>query len=157
LCVNLIERKTGNLVAASIALISRQELAEISKDKRFSLFDWRKEGHKEVYKLQLRSSGMIIGLMSVTDHPEELWLEIDLLESSDENVGSRKEFQNIGGCLIAYACRLAFSRGYNGFVALRPKTVLKIYYHEKYGFKPAGLYLYSDVQNSLKLINAYLE
>ena len=40
----------------------------------------------------------------------------------------------VGGCLIAFACRESFKRGYEGWVFLVPKTNLIEHYHSNYGF-----------------------
>lgn len=68
---------------------------------------------QEVYKLRLKTSELILGLMCLIDHrdPETRAIEIELLEVSIENTRSTKKWDRIAGCLIAYACRESFKRG----------------------------------------------
>ena len=94
--------------------------------------------------------------MSLLDFNTELWIKINLLQTSEENVGTNKKYDRIAGCLIAYACKQAFLRGYDGTVALEPKTELKKHYMKKYGMKNAGKHLYTELQNSEHLIREYL-
>jgi hypothetical protein len=71
---------------------------------------------------------------------------------------------HVAGCLIAFACRESFKRGYQGWVFLVPKTYLLQHYPEKYGFThvpiktwgPEG-FMESNTGNSSKLIKKYLD
>lgn len=98
----------------------------------------------------------IVGLISIIDIPEELRLHIHLLEISGENIGRSKKIERIAGCLIAYARRISFSKGYGGFVSLIPKTRLINYYQEKYGFPQFGRQLAVLGETSKNLIQKYL-
>ncbi|MEO6850831.1 MAG: hypothetical protein ABI203_00960, partial [Mucilaginibacter sp.] len=88
-----------------------------------------------------------------------------LLEVAIEHVGTDKKLENIGGCLIAFACREAIKRGHEGFVFLIPKTKLVEHYIKHYGFehfpmkttgRPEG-FLYLEDQASRRLIEKYLK
>jgi len=152
----LLHNSTATLQAAVIERLKLYEFGQIAKSNRFLSFDWRKEKGREVFKIRLNAPEKILGLMSLEDHAEERWIKINLLESSVENVGAAKEYDHIAGCLIAYACRLAFLRGYDGCVALLPKTELIAHYMDIYGFEVAGKHLYTELSNSYKLIKKYL-
>lgn len=154
--MQLIETATGNNAEAIIEPVSPGDYKVIKKSKRFPNFNWDKEKGKEVLKIRLKNSDEILGLMSLTDHKTESWIEINLLESSDENIGDEKEYDKIAGCLIAHACKQAFIKGYDGTVALLPKTVLAEHYKVKYGLRDAGKNLFTALQNSEHLINEYL-
>ena len=80
-----------------------------------------------------------------------------LLEVSKINQGKNKHIEHIAACLIAYACRLSFKSGYDGFISLIPKSVLVEHYMAKYGFKPMGKHLYLDLYDAQFLIKKYLE
>lgn len=111
----------------------------------------------EIYKIRLRDSNEIMGLLSLIDWPEELRIEIHLLESSKENVGSKsKLYANIAGCLFAFACGKSFERGYEGFISLIPKTNLRKYYISEYHMEEGGLSVFSDTGNSMALIEKYI-
>jgi hypothetical protein len=149
----LIQQADGAKKEAVTEPVTSQDYKSIKKGKRFQ-FKWDSEKQNEVYKLRLSDSNEILGLMSLIEFNN--WIKINLLESSEENVGKEKQYDRIAGCLIAYACRLAFVRGYDGVVALEPKTELAKHYMQKYGFQIAGIHIYTELRNSEALINEYL-
>ncbi len=118
---------TGWALEAVIEPMTNKDFKVIKKSKlRFNKFDWDDYRGEEVYKLRLKSDDTILGLMCLIDHADEATnaIEIELLEVGEENIGSEKRLDNIGGCLIAFACRESFKRGHDGFVFLTPKTQL---------------------------------
>lgn len=142
-------------IEAVIEPASLKSIHAVSKDKRFE-FDWREEFGKDVLLLKMLENGKIMGLMSLKDVPEEMRIELRLIEISSENIGRNKEYDHIPGCLIAFACKLAFDKGYFGFVSLKPKTKLISLYINKYGFEQYGRQLATNPDNSRKLIKKYL-
>ena len=153
----LIDTETNTRIEAVIEHVLPTDYSTIKKSKRFPGFNWDTEKENEVLKIRLKNSDEILGLMSLVDFNTELWLKINLLQTSEENVGTNKKYDRIAGCLIAYACKQAFIRGYDGTVALEPKTELKKHYFEKYGMKNAGIHYYTELQNSEHLIKEYLK
>jgi len=149
---------TGEAIAADIEELGDGDLRQISKSKRFS-FDWTLEKVQgtDLYKLFIVETGLVVGLVSLIDIPEEFRVHLNLIESSKENIGKEKQLDHIAGCLIAFACELAFKRGYEGFVSLLPKTRLIDHYRNKYGFEQYGRMLAIEGKNSLSLIIKYLE
>ena len=89
--------------------------------------------------------------MSIIDVPEELRIHINLIESSKIHRGENKSIKHIPGCLISFACRSAFIKGYGGFVSLKSKTKLKEYYRNSYGFIEMGtqMAIYNEASNLL--------
>jgi hypothetical protein len=152
----LIYQPTGEKRDAVIEAVADSEYKLIKKSKRFPSFDWNKEKNCDVFKIRLKDSEIILGLVSLTDHKDEKWIKINLVQSSIENVGGKKEYKNIAGCLIAFACQLAFEKSYGGCVALHPKTELTLHYINFYGFERAGLHLFTELRNSEALIKKYL-
>ncbi len=152
----LTETKSGNKVEALIEPLAHGDFKMIKRSRMFPNFKWDAEKRNEVVKIRLKNSNEILGLMSLTDFKSELWILINLLQSSKDNAGAGKKYEGIAGCLIAYACRQAFKRGYDGTVALEPKTELAKYYTQKYGMKPFGVHLYTTLENSERLIEEYL-
>ena len=152
--MHLIHKTTREKRLSEIKPLTESALKRIAK-KSFS-FDWLQETEHDIYALYIQNEKKIVGLMALKDRPDELRLEIILLESSKENVGENKEYERIAGCLIAFACRLAFSKGYYGFVSLIPKTRLIPHYQKAYGFTQFGRQLASDSYNSQQLIKKYL-
>ncbi len=151
-----MDTETNQKVEAVIELVLAADYKIIKGSKRFPEFNWNTERKNEVFKIRLKNSDEILGLMSLLDFKKELWLKINLLQTSEENVGRKKKYDRIAGCLIAFACKQAFIRGYDGTVALEPKTDLKKHYTEKYGMQNAGKHFYTELQNSERLIKEYL-
>lgn len=110
-----------------------------------------------VHKIRLELEEEILGLISLEDIPRELRIHIRLIELNSLDRGRKKRFQNIAGCLFAFTCRLAFKKGYKGYVSMYPKTDLRNYYIENYGFKAFGKNLFVELVNSERLIQKYLE
>lgn len=154
--LNLFHRQSQTKVLAGIELIDSGELVKLMKSGRFG-FDWQAEVQNEIYTLALEEKQEVVGLMALKDIPAELRLEIMLLETSVENVGKSKVFEGIAGALIAFACRIAFLKGYQGFVSLTPKTDRITYYQQAYGFQSYGRQLALEGETALSLIKKYLE
>ena len=110
----------------------------------------------KVYKL-LIAEDSILGVMGITDTPEEKRIEIKLLASSVENQGKNKIYEGIAGCLMAYACRIAkIKYGFLACVSLVPKTSLKAHYINKYDMVDAGWQLYLEGEQLDNIIVKYL-
>lgn len=154
--MNVIDKSTGNELDAIIERISESDLNKIKKNKGF-VFDWEMEKENEVDKIRLdEDEKNILGLVSLIDIPGEFKIHLNLIEVSRINIGQAKRLDKIAGCLIAYACSLAFLRGYGGFVSLLPKTELVDLYQKKYGFKQFGRLLAVEFESSKFLIDKYI-
>lgn len=151
----VIHRKTQKAIIAEIVPLETKDFKLIKKQKQFS-FDWELEKPYDLYKLVLKEQKEIVGLMSLIDFPEELRIEIHLLELAKENTGKDKKIERIAGCLIAYACKLSFVKGYDGFVSLVPKTRIINHYQQAYGFMQFGRQLAVLGEVSRSLIQKYL-
>ncbi len=95
-------------------------------------FDWQDELNtpgREVYKLVLRDEpDRIHGLLCVEDAGDHVFAH--LLESARPNRGRLKRYAGVPGNLMAYACQLAFDKGYLGFVVFVSKSALIAHYAE---------------------------
>ncbi|MGF6850227.1 hypothetical protein QFZ51_005462 [Chitinophaga sp. W3I9] len=138
--MRVLHTASGKYKEARITLLRKVELTGATK-KRFD-FDWEREVEIETYKITFINDDYILGLMSVQINSSERRCEIRLLELSRENRGDFKVYDRLAGCLIAFACKLSFKEGFNGFVSLIPKTVLISHYMRKYFFSPMGAQLY---------------
>lgn len=138
--MKLLRIATGEKVEATIERLSARQIKQLKGSKKF-LFDWSIEVEKEVYQISLVGGSNTLGLMSLVDVAEELRIHINLIESSEENKGSAKQYDHIPGCLIAFACQMAFEKGYDGFVSLIAKTKLIDYYRNKFGFSSMGTHM----------------
>lgn len=152
----LQDKRTGKTLESVIEKVIKSDYKLISKSKQYT-FGWSEESKNEVYKIYLKDQNdRILGLISLVDYPEEYRLHLNLIEVGLNNRGKDKEIENIAGCLIAFACQIAFDKDYFGFVSLKSKTQLIDLYREKYGFRQYGRLLAVEQGSSIFLINKYL-
>ena len=150
--MKLINTQTKEVLIGEVKEISPNDLKGLSKNNDFK-FDWSKESKYLIFQIGIKNESEILGLMSIIDVPREFRIHINLIESSRKHRGKTKLIDNIPGCLISYTCKLAFEKGYDGFVSLIPKTQLIAYYHEKFGFVQVGtqMAIFNDAARSLIL------
>lgn len=154
--MKLLQKSTGKLIDGVLTAATKEDINSLARNKGFS-FNWKLERKNEIYKLvSSQNKEEILGLISISNHPEELRIHISLLEVTKSQVGKTKTLENIAGGLIAFACELAFKRGYGGFVSLRPKTELIEHYQKKYGFRQYGRLLAVEYENSKYLIDKFI-
>jgi hypothetical protein len=122
------------------------------------LFDWKKESRKancKVYKLVTRGNEDVIqGLLSISDGKDHVFM--NLLESASFNKGQNKVYLGVAGNLIAYACKVSFELGYDGYVVFDSKTALIDHYQDKlHAKKLGGLRMYIDTVAAFRLLDQY--
>ncbi len=154
--MEVISTKDNTQHEVLIAVATKADIKTISRSKNFN-FNWLQPTGVTTLKLELKETGEILGLMSITDRTSDYAIEINMLESSKENVGKGKQYLNIAGCMIAYVCKESFRKGYDGYVCLKPKTELIKHYAAIYGMRHTGLYMYADGMDSYKIISKYLD
>ena len=126
----LEEVKTGKIVATQYNKIDINEaFAKQLKTEKWK-FDWSNT-KGEVYQLTLTGNRLIQGLVSLVDKGGYIYVE--LVESAPKNVGKNKIFDGVGAHLFAIAAEKSFCAGYEGYVALKPKTALVEHYKSKLG------------------------
>jgi hypothetical protein len=153
--MKLLQVKGDIEFAAEILEIEERDFVTIKKSGQFD-FDWSKEKDYHIFKIVKKGDKKILGLLSVINYPRELRIHVNLVESSNDNKGKEKKIDRIAGCLLAFAAKLAFEKGYLGFVSLIPKTELIELYVKKYGFIAYGNQLAIEKQASINLIDKYL-
>ena len=98
-------------------------------------FNWKSElknNANEVYKLTITNNLDIIqGLLSLTREDDHIFM--NLLESAPFNIGKQKLYEGVAGNLVAYACKLSFQYGFDGFVSFQSKTKLIEHYEKTLG------------------------
>ena len=98
-------------------------------------FNWKaelKDDAKEVYKLTITNNLDIVqGLLSITKEADHVFM--NLLENAPFNIGRNKLYEGVAGNLVAFACKLSFQYGFDGFVAFTAKTKLINHYEESLG------------------------
>ncbi len=81
-----------------------------------------------------------------------------LIESSKFNKGKSKIYAGVPGNLVAFACQVAFEKGYEGFLAFDAKTVLIKHYQEMLYASPyKGTKMFIETPAALRLINQYFK
>lgn len=151
------EVRTGIEREVSASVVIKEDFKNISTKRHF--FNWREASvNYTLYKLCLLDDDDILGLMALQDFPEEQRVEVKLIACSVENVGKRKKFENIAGCLLAFSGRESIKKyGVNACISLLPKTELYEHYREKYGMLSAGLQLFVEGESLVQLINKFLK
>ena len=156
--MKLFDLETRKAFEAAILEVADEDFQEIKKSKQFQ-FDWSSEKENHVFKIVRtgeEAEREILGLLSITNIPEEFRIHINLIESSNANKGNKKKIDRIAGCLLAFAVQISFENGYSGFTSLIPKTELIELYATKYGFSQYGRQVAIEGKNAIQLIQKYL-
>jgi hypothetical protein len=92
---------------------------------------------KEVYKLTIdKNPDIIQGLVSLTIEPDHIYM--NLLENAPFNIGKTKLYEGAAGNLVAYACKVSFQHGFDGYVSFTAKTKLIEHYQKTLGAQHYG-------------------
>ncbi|HHH53540.1 MAG TPA: hypothetical protein ENK91_07770 [Bacteroidetes bacterium] len=131
---SILNTISGDSFQTEISILTKTDLKTVLKKNGWN-FNWKAE-HKdlsrEVYKLTIVNNPNVIqGLISITIENDHIF--INLLESAPFNIGKRKLYEGVAGNLVAYACKLSFQKGYEGFVAFTAKTRLIEHYEKTLG------------------------
>jgi hypothetical protein len=123
-------------------------------------FNWGKElkdNTKEVYKLTTVNNPLIIqGLLSIEDKQDHIFMH--LIESAKFNKGKDKVYFGVPGNLVAYACKVSFNKGYDGFLAFDAKSALIKHYQESlHATHFRGLRMFIETNAALRLISKYFK
>ena len=131
---SILNRISGDSFRTEISLISKADLKTITRSVGW-VFNWKYEFNqpdREVYKLTIQENSLIIqGLVSLTVKPDHVYMY--LLESASFNRGRTKLYEGVPGNLVAFACKLSFQRGGEGFVSFESKTKLIDHYVKTLG------------------------
>ncbi|MDH5398395.1 MAG: hypothetical protein OEX02_09625 [Cyclobacteriaceae bacterium] len=150
---------TGDRFQTDVSLVDRQDIKLTTKKKGW-LFDWKSEHEKpdrDVYKLTIAGNPEIIqGLLSLTENEDHIYMH--LIESAPFNLGKDKVYLGVPGNLVAFACRIAFHRGFEGYVSFTSKTALIEHYKKTLGAVNIHRQLMViNTEAALKLIDKYFE
>jgi len=152
--MTIFERTTGKSLEIEILPVVEKDYKVINKSEFW--FSWKEESNYTVYKLVIKGTNEILGLMSLDTFESESRIEIRLLVVSKDNRGRSKKYEQIVGNLIAFSCMQSLKLfGEMACVSLVPKTQLKNHYITKYGMLSAGRSLYVDGNELLILIRDY--
>lgn len=148
---------TGDSFPTDILPLTKNNLKAITKRKGWN-FDWKSEFLKpdrDVYKLTITNNiDVIQGLVSLAVTPDNVYMH--LVENAPFNIGKDKVYAGVAGNLVAFACKLSFQHGTEGFVSFRAKTVLIDHYVKKLGaIHFGGHLLVLDTKAALNILNKY--
>jgi hypothetical protein len=152
--MKITDTSTGEKHSVDILPVEIDEFKTLRKDRYF--FDWRIEKNQEVYKLLIKGSSDILGLVSIERVPQEWRIHNRLLTVSKENKGNEKKYDKIAGNLIAFVAKIAIREfGELACVSLRPKSQIAQHYIDKYNMNITGMTLSIEVPEIIDVINLY--
>lgn len=157
---NSIENSiSGDSFKTEVSVIDKEDIKKITKANGW-LFNWKAEFEKpdrDVYKLTINNNPTIIqGLVSLTERQDHVYMH--LIESAPFNLGKEKVYIGVPGNLVAFACRLSFHRGFEGYVSFTAKTQLIKHYETTLGAEDVGGHLMIiNTLSALKLIDKYFK
>ncbi len=125
---------SGDSFLTEISILTKADLKNITPKNGWN-FDWKSEFNdlkKETYKLTIvHNPDIVQGLLTITIENDHVFM--DLLESAPFNVGKNKLYEGVAGNLVAYACKVSFQKGFEGYVAFTAKTALIDHYAKTLG------------------------
>lgn len=150
---------SGDSLPTEVLLLSKDDLKQV-RIKNGWLFNWSSElslPDREVYKLTIvNNTNIVQGITSLTVRLDHVF--IHLIENAPYNKGKWKVYEGVAGNLIAFACRLSFQRGSDGFVSFHAKSKLIDHYVESLGASHYGNQLMVvDTKAALKLVDKYFK
>ena len=120
---------TGDSFPTDVSHLIKADLKQISK-KNGWVFNWKSEmdaADREVYKLTIQGNPNVMqGLVSISIDVDHIYMH--LIESAPFNKGKTIVYLGVPGNLVAYACRLSFQKGFDGFDSFHSKTQLVDHY-----------------------------
>ena len=159
--IKIIEASTKKKIDAVIEIA---EFKDMPKKKDGWNFNWRslfKTEGAEFYKLTINEQEKTIeGVIMLSLMNDEM-MYMNNVEIAPHNYGSKGKYENITGCLIAFACLKGIEKGknfYEGYLTFESKTALIDFYRNKYGATLArGQRMFIEPNVGQKLIKEYLD
>ena len=155
---NSIENiKSGDSFPTEISLLTKAELKDLTKKNGWQ-FNWTielKTPTREIYKLTITNNPNIVqGIISLEVKTDHVYMH--LIESAPFNIGKSKTYLGVPGNLVAFACKLSFQRGGEGYVSFLSKTRLIEHYEKTLGAVHFGGHkMVITTEAALKLTNKY--
>lgn len=150
---------TGDSFQTDISRLTKADLKTVTKKSGWN-FDWRYElnqNDRDVYKLTIVNNPSVIqGLLSFTIKTDHVYMH--LLENAPFNIGKNKIYNGVPGNLVAFACKVSFQHGNNGFVSFQSKTKLIVHYEKTLGtYRFGGNNMVIPTDAAQKLIDKYFK
>jgi hypothetical protein len=157
---NSIENSfSGDSFETILLKVKKEDLRPIKKGNGWQ-FDWKYEFQQTdrvVYKLSIKGNTNVIqGLVSFSDENDHLFL--NLIESAPFNKGKDKIYVGVAGNLIAFVCKEAWDKNYEGFISFISKTRLIDHYEKTLGAIHIGNHkMVIFPKEAFKLIKKYFK
>jgi hypothetical protein len=138
-------------------VIERIKPTEIAYLKNWQ-FDWQYENrNNDIYKLTVKElSDEIQGVISI--EIRKGYVFVSLVENAPFNIGRNGIYEGVAGNLFAYACKLSYELGFEGFVSFVAKTELIEHYNKKIFAKlVSGQTMVIEPLEALQLIRQYFK
>lgn len=150
---------SGDSFATEVSRLTKANLKQITRKNGWA-FNWESEldiNFREVYKLTIVNNPLIVqGLLSLTIESDHIYM--DLLESAPFNRGHKKVYEGVAGNLVAYACKVSFQQGFDGYVSFTAKTKLIEHYTKTLDATLfGGQLMIINTAAANKLINKYFK
>jgi hypothetical protein len=158
LCNSIENTVSGDVFDTDIFQLSPEDIKAIkSADWQFNWRDQLKLNDRETFKLVIKGNPKIIqGLLSISDQGDHIYMH--LIESAKFNKGKTKIYTGVPGNLVAFACKVSFEKGYDGYLAFDAKTVLIKHYQETlYATHFKGTKMMIETPAAIRLINKYFK
>lgn len=155
---NSIENvSSGDSFPTEVSQLIRSELKGLTNKIGWQ-FNWTNEFKsptREVFKLTITNNPNIIqGIVSLEVKTDHVYMH--LIESAPFNRGKNKTYLGVPGNLVAFACKLSFQRGGEGYVSFLSKTNLIEHYKKALGAVNFGGHnMVITTEAALRLINKY--
>ena len=131
---SILNTISGDSFPTDVSTLKESDLGHLSQKYGWK-FKWKAEFNdmtREVYKLTIVNNPDIIqGIISLSRERDHVFM--NLLESAPFNLGRNKLYEGVPGNLVAYACKLSFQIGFEGFVAFTAKSNLIKHYEDTLG------------------------
>ena len=150
---------TGDRFQTEVSVLSSSEIKKVTKKSGW-LFNWKIEmqyPERDVYKLTIvNNQDVIQGLVCLEVKSDHVFLH--LVESAPFNKGKTKIYSGVPGNLVAFACKLSFQRGYDGYVSFVSKSQLIEHYQETLGaIHFGGRLMIIETPAAFRLIDRYFK
>jgi len=166
--INLKEENLGHSIEntlsrdsfpTEISPLTKNDLKQITSKNGWK-FNWSieyKNPLRDVYKLTIiQNTSNIQGLISFSIERDHVFMH--LLESAPFNIGKTKAYNGVPGNLVAYACKVSFMNGLDGYVGFTSKTQLIAHYEKTLrATHVGGQRMIIFPENAQFLINKYFK
>jgi hypothetical protein len=154
---SIVNTISGDSLPTDVIVVTAQDLKLVTKTRGWN-FNWKGELKKvgtEVYKLTVvNNSDIIQGLISIEDKGDHIF--VNLIENAPFNIGKQKLYEGVPGNLLAFACKLSWDKGNQGFVSFISKTKLMEHYNKTLGaVNVFDQRMVIEPREALKLIKKY--